>query len=97
MAKIEELNQKFATLDLKDRKILYELDVNARQSASGIGKKVGLIKQVVTYRINKLLDIGIIQKFYTILDTSKLGLTTYKIFLRLQKTNVTKQNDILPK
>ena len=95
MAKIEELNQKFASLDLKDRKILYELDVNARQSASEIGKKVGLSKQVVTYRINKLVELGIIQKFYAVLDTSKLGFTAYKIFLRLQNTDVNKQEEII--
>jgi DNA-binding Lrp family transcriptional regulator len=29
-------------IDAKDRKILYELDINSRQSFSKIGKKVGL-------------------------------------------------------
>ncbi len=95
MTKIEELNRKFASLDLKDRKILYELDVNARRSASEIGRKVGLSKQVVTYRINKLIEQGIIQKFYAVLDTSKLGFTTYKIFLRLQNTDIPKQEEII--
>ncbi|MFO7677029.1 MAG: AsnC family protein, partial [Thermoplasmatota archaeon] len=40
-------------LDLKDRKILYELDLDCRQSNSQIGKKVGLGRDVVSYRINK--------------------------------------------
>jgi len=95
VVKIEELNQKFAALEIKDRKILCELDVNARQSASKIGKKVGLSKQVVTYRLNKLIERGIIQKFYAVLDTSKLGFTTHKIFLRLQNTDVNKQEEII--
>ncbi len=82
-------------IDLWDKKILYELDVNARQSASEIGKKVGLSKQVVTYRINKLIEQGIIQKFYAVLDTSKLGFTTYKIFLRLQNVDPGKQEEII--
>ena len=82
-------------LDLKDRKILYQLDINARQSASEIGKKVGLSKQVVNYRINKLIESGVIQKFYTVMDTSKLGFTTYKIFLRLQNVDIEKQNEII--
>ena len=43
-------------LDLKDRKILYELDLNCRQSNSQIGKKVGLKRDVVAYRIKKLQD-----------------------------------------
>jgi len=35
-------------LDLKDRKILYQLDLNPRQSNAEIGKKVRLSKEVVT-------------------------------------------------
>ena len=37
-------------IDIKDRKILYELDKNSRQSITQIGNKVGLSKQVVLYR-----------------------------------------------
>ena len=40
-------------LDLKDKKILFELDFDARQSYSEIAKKVRLSKQVVEYRIKK--------------------------------------------
>ena len=40
-------------IDLKDRKILYELDNYSRQSLSNIGKKVGLHKNVVLYRIKR--------------------------------------------
>ena len=38
-------------LDLKDNKILYELDFNARQSNVSIGKKVGLSKDIVNRRM----------------------------------------------
>lgn len=95
MVKIIGQKQKFAQLDIKDRKILYELDINARQSSSEIGKKVGLSKQVVAYRISKLTETGVIQKFYAVYDTSKLGYTTYKIFLRLQNVDLQKQNEII--
>jgi len=40
-------------LDLKDRKILYQLDLNCRQSNSQIGKMVGLSRKGVEYRIKK--------------------------------------------
>ena len=81
-------------LDLKDRKILYQLDVNARQSASEISKKVGLSKQVAAYRISKLLERGLIQQFYSVFDTAKLGFTTTKIFLRLQNTDPSTQEEL---
>src|SRR3989338_78477 len=93
--KLKSTKQEIAKLDLKDRKILYQLDINARQTASEIGKKVGLSKQVVAYRINQLIKTGIIQKFYAIYDTSKLGYTTYKILIRLQNVNIEKQNEII--
>ncbi len=95
MSKLKQIKQNSINLDVKDRKILYELDVNARQSASEIGKKVGLSKQVVNYRINNLINNKIIQKFYAVYDTSKLGFTTYKIFIRLQKTDINIQNEII--
>jgi DNA-binding Lrp family transcriptional regulator len=71
-------------LDLKDRKILYELDLNCRQSNTQIGKKVGLKKDVVNYRIKKLQDEGIISNFYTIINTFRLGYDVYRIYLNFQ-------------
>ena len=71
-------------LDLKDRKILYELDVDSRQSNSEIAKKVGLSKQVVGFRIKRFVKEKIISFFYTVIDISKLGFTVHKNFLRLQ-------------
>ena len=82
-------------LDLKDRKILYELDINARQSYSEIGKKVGLSKEVVNYRIKSLLNIGLIKSFFTIIDTSKLGYLSFRIFLKFQNTTIDKENEII--
>ena len=43
-------------IDLKDRKILYELDIDSRQSFRNIGRKVGLSKDVVASRVKKLKE-----------------------------------------
>jgi len=82
-------------IDLKDRKILYQLDVNSRQSLSKIGKKVGLPKNVVAYRINRLKELGIINNFYTIIDASKLGHISFRIYLTYQYTNPAIEKEIL--
>ena len=37
-------------IDLKDRKILYQLDIDSRQFFRSIGRKVGLIKDVFVFR-----------------------------------------------
>jgi len=71
-------------LDLKDRKILYELDLNCRQSNTQIGKKVGLKKDVVAYRIKKMQDEGIIKNFWTAINTFKLGYQVYRIYINFQ-------------
>jgi len=60
-------------IDLKDRKILYELDLNCRQSNTQIGKTVGLKKDVVSYRIKRLQEQGIIKNFWTEINTFKFG------------------------
>ena len=72
------------TIDLKDRKILYELDQDARQSLTQIGKKVGLKKDVVSYRIKRMQDEGIIKNFWTAINTFKLGYQVYRIYINFQ-------------
>jgi len=71
-------------LDLKDRKILYELDIDSRQSFSQLGKKVGLHKDVVAYRVKKLQEKGIIKNFYTEVNGYKLGYSKAKFYLTYQ-------------
>ena len=71
-------------LDLKDRKILYELDINARQTDKEIAKKVGLSREAVRYRIDKLLKDGYINYFITILNSMKLGFEWYRTFFSLR-------------
>jgi len=83
------------SLDLKDHKILYQLDLNSRQSLTQIGKKVNLPKNVVQYRIKRLEEEGIIQRYYTIIDTFKLGYISYRIYFTYQYTTASVQNEII--
>jgi len=71
-------------IDLKDRKILYELDLDARQSLTQIGKKVGLKKDIVSYRIRRMQDEGVIINFWTAINTFKLGYEVYRIYINFQ-------------
>lgn len=83
------------TLDLKDKKILYELDLNSRRPYKEIAKKVGVSKDSVIYRINKLQESGIIKKFHTIIDVGKLGLSSFRLYLKLQNTTPEKEKEII--
>ena len=71
-------------LDLKDRKILYELDINSRQSFRSVGRKVGLSKDVVASRVKKLKDSGIIKRFYSRYDALQLGLNILRFYFKFQ-------------
>lgn len=87
--------EKKIKLDLKDRKILYQLDLNSRQSFSQIGKKVRLDKNVVNYRIKNLENRGIITGYFTEIDSYRLGYTLYRVFLRFQDLAIGKEEEII--
>jgi DNA-binding Lrp family transcriptional regulator len=71
-------------IDLKDRKILAELDKDARQTFSDIAKKVGLSQQVVSYRVQRLVENGIIKSFVTFINLEKLGHRIFNFCLKLK-------------
>jgi DNA-binding Lrp family transcriptional regulator len=81
-------------LDLKDRKILYELDLNCRQSNTQIGKKVGLKKDVVSYRIKRMEEAGIIAGYWTEINTFNLGYDVYRVYINFQDVNADIKNEI---
>ena len=74
-------------LYLKDRKILYELDLNSRQPLSAVAKKVGLSKQTTINRVRRLEHEGAIQKYLAVIDLSRLGYSGYKVLLRFQSAD----------
>ena len=74
-------------LDVKDKKIIYELGLDSRQSYADLGKKVKVSKEVAQYRTKQLLDLGVIFRFVAIFNTSKLGYALHKIFIKLHNMN----------
>lgn len=82
-------------LDKKDRKILYQLDLDPRQSNSEIAKKVGLSKDVVNYRIKQLENNGIIRWYSAVTNIYRLGLIKIKMYLTLQNETKEKRNEII--
>lgn len=82
------------SLDLTDRKLLSLLDMYARMPVSTIAKKVHLSREKVNYRINRLIKNGVIKKFITQVDATKLGFSVYKLFLRFQNLSVNKKQEL---
>ncbi|MBU2561503.1 MAG: Lrp/AsnC family transcriptional regulator [Nanoarchaeota archaeon] len=70
-------------LDKKDKRILYELDKNARQPLSRIAKKVNLSRESILYRLRKYQKEGIIRNFLTVMNSSKIGISYHKVYVKL--------------
>jgi len=82
-------------LDAKDKKILYQLDVNARQPVSSIAKKVGLSREVVAYRIKNMERKGIIEGYYAAIDVAKLGYMYCRVYLNCPTISPQEEKEIM--
>ncbi len=81
------------SLNLLDKKIIYELENNSRQSLSRISRTLKTSQQVVSYRLQNLEKENIIKKYITIIDYTKLG---YKsLFCCIKIKNVFEKNKLL--
>jgi len=70
-------------LHSKDKRILQELERNARQSYSSIGKKVGLSKQMIRYRIESMKSKGVIDRFVAFIDLFRIGFQCFMVAFQL--------------
>ena len=82
-------------LDLLDKKILYELDTNARIPLTQLAKKTRSSVSVVEYRMKKMEKESLIKNYLTFLDAGKLGLMIWNVYLELQNTTEQKEEEIL--
>lgn len=82
-------------LNLKDRKILYELDKNSRIGLTGLAKKVHMSKEALHYRLNKLVEEKVILKFHTVPAHYRFGTIDYKVYLRLQDISKDNYNQLI--
>ena len=74
-------------IDDIDRKILKELQTDARVSYAELGRRVGLTTPAVIERVRKLEDAGIITGYRAGIDTSKVGMPI-TAFIRMSITGV---------
>ena len=82
-------------IDKIDRKIIYELDINARIPVTQLSRKLHLSREKVNYRINNLVKKGIIRKFVTMINPTKLGYSVYKMFFKFQNLDKEKEKQMI--
>lgn len=74
-------------IDDIDRKILKELQAEARVSYAELGRRVGLTTPAVIERVRKLEDAGIIVGYRAQIDPAKVGMPI-TAFIRMSITGV---------
>lgn len=82
-------------LDEKDKRILLELDLDARASLKAISRKARLSKEAVLYRIKRLEERGIIQRYLAIINFSRVGYTGFGVFCRLEGADEEKRRALI--
>ena len=82
-------------LTVKDKKILKLLDRDARESNSQLAKKARLSKNIVNYQIHRLEKEGIIKRYITLVDYSKLGYMLFRVYLDLYEKDLQKEQELV--
>ncbi len=81
--------------DKRDMQLLYLLDLDGRMNYSELAKKTRLSKQLVKYRIKRLEDEGFIKGYYAMIDSSRLGFTTFRVYLKFRNLVPEKKKSII--
>lgn len=66
----------------KDLKLLFELGENARKPHSRIGKRIRISQQMVSYKIKSYLENGLITQFYPLIDYSRCGFLSFRVYFK---------------
>ncbi len=73
-------------LSLKERTILYKLDLNSRQPYSRLAKELGIGKDALAARVRDLEARGFIKGFITMINPNKFGRMSCRFIVSLHNT-----------
>lgn len=82
-------------MDKKDKRILAELMINSRTPINRLAKKVGVSREVASYRFNNLIKQNIITSFNTIINTEKLGFSINTVLFQLKGITHEKEKEFM--
>ncbi len=71
-------------IDIKDKKILYELSKNSRIPILQLAKNVGLSKDAIRYRLEALEKNHILSTYLTVINLPLLGYRSHILFLEFK-------------
>jgi DNA-binding Lrp family transcriptional regulator len=69
-------------LNQKDREILFQLSLNGRANLAQLSKKTKLSKEVIHYRLKNLEKSGVIEGYYAVVNTYKIGKVFFRVYMK---------------
>jgi Lrp/AsnC family leucine-responsive transcriptional regulator len=69
-------------IDQKDREILFHLSLNGRANLAQLSKKTKLSKEVIHYRLKNLEKSGVIEGYYAVVNTYKIGKVFFRVYMK---------------
>ncbi|MFC1754739.1 winged helix-turn-helix transcriptional regulator [Thermoproteota archaeon] len=84
-------------LDIRDKKILSILSEDSRTPISVLAKHLGMNRDTIKYKINRMKKLGIIKKFYAELNTNFFGYHMCNVFMMLDSQNEEKRDEMISK
>lgn len=88
-------NNSKTMLDEKDKRILQKIKSNSRLTYEEVGRKVGLTRNAVKYRIQNLEKKGIIAGYKMMIDFTHFNRLTYKIFIKYNNSLIEQEKSLL--
>ena len=80
-----------------DLGLLFELDQDARQPHSRIGKRIRLSQQMVNYKSRVFQESGLISGFYPLIDYSRFGYLRFPVFFKIHYSSRERFHSFLEK
>ncbi|MBI5398207.1 AsnC family transcriptional regulator [Candidatus Woesearchaeota archaeon] len=94
ISKEEEATVEHADLDAKDRLLLKVVSEDARMPIVQIAQQIRLSADATNLRMKKLVKQGVIKKFQTVIDLSKLNYLLYSVFLKINNYSQKREGQI---
>jgi len=82
-------------IDTKDRKIIRNLEFNARMPIPQLAKRVGISRQVAEYRLRRLKENKVISFTASVFDQKVAGINIFRVILRLSKITKEKREEFI--
>jgi len=82
---------RISDIDKKDSRLLLALYEDGRMTTTQLAKRAGISQEVAVYRLKRLKERGLLRNITPIINVAALGLTSYRLQLKLRPTTAERQ------